>query len=194
LQPWAMLGGGLAFSSLLGALLLIITGRATIIEQLMVERTAQLDASQRLEAEGKQRWRESEVLGDLARTINAALEVDTVLQRVTHGARELCDSDGAAIALCEPEAEAAVICYWAGRAYGGFHGVRIEPGEGIGGLVLATGRPWRTDNYGQDPRLSPAYRHLTQAGGTVAVLVVPIHCDAQVGGVLYVGATRPRMV
>ena len=45
--------------------------------------------------------------------------------------RELCDSDGAAIALCEPGAEAAVICCWAGRPYRGFQGVRIEPGEGI---------------------------------------------------------------
>ena len=192
LQPWAVLGGGLAFAGLLGAFLLIVTGRATVIEQLMVERTAQLDASQRMEAEAEQRRREAEVLAELARTVNAALEVDTVLQRVTDGARELCDSDGAAIALCEPGAEAAVICYWAGRPYRGFQGVRIEPGEGIGGLVLATGRPCRTDDYGHDPRLSQAYRSVTQAGGTVAVLVVPIRCGERVEGLLYVGATRPR--
>ena len=106
--------------------------------------------------------------------------------------RELCDSDGAAIALCEPGAEAAVICYWAGRSYRGFQGVRIEPGEGIGGLVLATGRSYRTDDYGHDPRVSQAYRAVTQAGGTVAMLVVPIRCGARVEGLLYVDATRPR--
>jgi len=150
------------------------------------------DASQRLEAAAEQRRREADVLAELARTINAALEVDTVLQRVTDGARELCDSDGAAIALCEPGAEAAVISYWAGRAYRGFQGVRIEPGEGIGGLVLATGRSYRTHDYGHDPRVSQAYRSVTQAGGTVAVLVVPIRCGARVEGLLYVGATRPR--
>ena len=153
---------------------------------------ARVAASQRLEAEAEQRRREAEVLAALARTVSAALEVDTVLQRVTDGARELCDSDGAAIALCEPGAEAAVIRYWAGRPYRGFHGVQIEPGEGIGGLVLATGRPCRTANYGHDPRVSPAYRAVTQAGGTVAVLVVPIRCGARVEGLLYVGATRPR--
>src|SRR4030095_9991741 len=192
LQPWVVMGGGLAFAGLLGTFLLIVTGRATVIEDLMVERTDQLDASQRMKAEAEQRRREAEVLAELARTVNAALEVDTVLQRVTDGARELCDSDGAAIALCEPGAEAAVICYWAGRPYRGFQGVRIEPGEGIGGLVLATGRPCRTDDYGQDPRLSQAYRAVTQAGGTVAVLVVPIRCGARVEGLLYVGSTRPR--
>jgi CHASE1-domain containing sensor protein len=50
LQPWVVLGGGLAFTSLLGAFLLIVTGRAIIIEQLVAERTAQLEASQREEA------------------------------------------------------------------------------------------------------------------------------------------------
>ena len=153
---------------------------------------ARVDASQQLEAAAEQRRREAEVLAELARTVNAALEVDTALQRVTDGARELCDSDGAAIALCEPGGEAAVMCYWAGRAYRGFQGVRIEPGEGIGGLVLATGRPCRTDDYGHDPRVSQAYRAVTQAGGTVAVLVVPIRGGARVEGLLYVGATRPR--
>jgi len=192
LQPWAVLGGGLAFTGLLGAFLLIVTGRATVIEQLMVERTDQLDASQRMEAEAEQRRREAEVLAELARTVNAALEVDTVLQRVTDGARELCDSDGAAIALCEPGVEAAVICYWAGRPYCGFQGVRIEPGEGIGGLVLATGHPYRTDDYRHDPRLSQVYRSVTQVDGTVAVLVVPIRCGERVEGLLYVGTTRPR--
>ena len=162
--PWAALGGGLAFTSLLGAFLLIVTGRAIIIEQLMVERTTQLEASKRLEAAAKQRRREAEVLAELARTINAALDVGTVLQRVTDGARELCNSDGAAIALREPGAEAAVIRYWSGMPYQGCHGVRIEPGRGIGGLVLATGRPFRTDQYAQDPRLSQAYLPTIQAG------------------------------
>ena len=44
MQPWAVLSGGLAFTGLLGAFLLIVTGRTTIIEQLMVERTTQLEA------------------------------------------------------------------------------------------------------------------------------------------------------
>ena len=44
---------------------------------------ARVDASQRLEAEAEHRRREAEVLAELARTVNAALEVDTVLQRVT---------------------------------------------------------------------------------------------------------------
>ena len=49
MQPWVVLGGSLGFTALLGTFLLLITGRATIIEQLMTERTAQLAASQREE-------------------------------------------------------------------------------------------------------------------------------------------------
>jgi signal transduction histidine kinase/CHASE1-domain containing sensor protein len=192
MKPWAVMGGGLAFSGLLSAFLLLSTGRAMVIEQLIVERTAQLDVSKQLEAEAKQRRREAEVLAELARTINAALEVDTVLQRVVNGAQELCRSDGAAIALCEPGAEAAVIRYWAGRPYRGFLGMRIESGEGIGGLVLATGRSFRTHAYRHDPCLSQAYRSVIQEGGTVAVLVVPIRCGERAEGLLYVGTTRPR--
>jgi PAS domain S-box-containing protein len=121
------------------------------LEQRVRERTAQLEASQRLEAEAEQRRREAEVLAELARTINAALDVRTVLQRVADGARELCGTDSAAIALREPGADAAVIRYWAGTFYQGFQGVRVEPIQGIGGKVLATGRPFRTDDYGRDP-------------------------------------------
>jgi signal transduction histidine kinase/sensor domain CHASE-containing protein len=192
LQPWTVLSSGLPFVGLLGVFLLIVTGRATVIEQLMVERTAQLDASKRMEAEAEQRRTEAEVLAELARTVNAALEVNTVLQRVTDGARELCNSDGAALALYEPGSEVPSICYWADRPYRGLHGVPIELGQGIGGLVLATGRPFRTDDYGQDPRFSAAYHHLTQVGGTVGVLVVPIRCGECVEGLLYVGVTRPH--
>ncbi len=192
LQPWSVLGGGLAFTSLLGAFLLIVTGRANTIEQLVAERTAQLKASQQLEAAAEQRRREAEVLAELAQTINAALEVGTVLQRVADGAKELCASDGAAIALWEPGDAAAVIRYWAGTHSRGYQGVQIEPGQGIGGLVLATGRPCRTEDYALDPRLSHEYLPLIRTGRTVGVLVVPIRSGERVDGLLYVGSEQPR--
>jgi two-component system, NarL family, sensor histidine kinase DevS len=136
--------------------------------------------------------REAEVLAALAQTITASLEVGTVLQRVTDGARELCLSDGAAIALREPGAEVAVVRYWAGRPYQGLRGAWIAPGDGLGGLVLVTGRPCRTDDYAHDPRSSPAYRPLLPTARAVSLLVVPIRSGARVEGLLYVGATRPR--
>ena len=52
--PWAALGWA-GVQEPAGAFLLTITGRAIIIEQLMIERTTQLKASKRLEATAKHR-------------------------------------------------------------------------------------------------------------------------------------------
>ena len=111
------------------------------------------------------------------------------------GAKELCRSDGAAIALCELGTEVAVIRYWPGMPSRGSYGVRIEPGQGIGGLVLAPGRPCRTDHYARDPRLNQEYLPLMQAGRTVGVLVVPIRGGEQ--QMLAIGRAlmaRPRVL
>ena len=44
-QAWTVLAGGLLFTSLLGAFLLVVTGRSSLIEQLVVQRTAELDSA-----------------------------------------------------------------------------------------------------------------------------------------------------
>jgi PAS domain S-box-containing protein len=55
----------------------------------------------RLYGEAERRRREAEVLASLAQSITASLDLDTVLERVTEGAKGLCDGDVAAIALRE---------------------------------------------------------------------------------------------
>jgi signal transduction histidine kinase len=52
--------------------------------------------------------------------------------------------------------------------------------------VLLTGRPFRTDDYTRDPRLSQDYLDVVQATGVSAVLAVPVQIGARVEGVLYV--------
>jgi two-component sensor histidine kinase/integral membrane sensor domain MASE1 len=44
-QAWTVLASGLLFTSLLGAFLLVVTGRSSLIEQLVVQRTAELSAA-----------------------------------------------------------------------------------------------------------------------------------------------------
>src|SRR5207244_12835341 len=68
-----------------------------------------MDVTERKAAEREldDRRREAEVVAELTRSISAALDVDTVLQRVCVAARELTASDTAAIALPE-DAEAAL--------------------------------------------------------------------------------------
>ncbi len=56
-QAWSVLAGGLLFTGLFGAILLVVTGRALAIEKLVTERTADLsEANERLRA-GEQRTR-----------------------------------------------------------------------------------------------------------------------------------------
>jgi GAF domain-containing protein/two-component sensor histidine kinase len=146
----------------------------------------------RLYEEAERRRQEAELVAELVRAINASLDVDTVLQRITEGARELTGADLANIALREPGSPAMVSRYWAGSRPGAYEGLRIEPGKGSGGLVLVTGQPFRTTDYAADPRIDSAYLSVVQSAGIVAQLVVPIHGQDRLEGLIYVGNRSAR--
>jgi PAS domain S-box-containing protein len=136
--------------------------------------------------------RESEVLAELVRTLNASLDLDTVLQRVVEGARELCHSDVAMIAIQDPTCEAMIMRHMIGSAYQGLKGLRIEPGKGVGGQVLLTGHPFRTEDYANDPRLRQGFVDLVTEQGVVSLMAVPIHLGARIEGLLYTDNHSPR--
>ncbi len=147
----------------------------------------------RLYEEARRRRREAEVVAELVGRINASLDLGSVPQAVVEGALELCGAALAMIALREaPGAEAMVMRYWAGFRNPRLAGLRIEPGKGIGGLVLETGRPFRTDDYAADPRLTKDYLASVQGDEITTALVVPIQIDQRVEGLLYVHNREPR--
>jgi GAF domain-containing protein/CheY-like chemotaxis protein len=135
--------------------------------------------------ETERRRREAEIVAELARTINASRDLDTILRRVTEGARDACASDAALIALREAGSESAVFRHSVGTREA-YVGRAVEPGKGIGGQVLVSGRPFRTDDYGADPRISKEYADLVRAEGVVTTLAVPIKTEERVEGLLYV--------
>jgi PAS domain S-box-containing protein len=147
----------------------------------------------RAEAEALQRQREAEVLAQLAQTLNTSLELDMVLQRVTVGAQELCGSERGLIMLREPGSESLVSRYQVGFPQMPYMNLRIEPGKGMGGWVVATGRPLRTADYAADTRISKDYMHYIRTDGRLAILTVPIIIGSRVEGVIYVSnpASRP---
>ena len=136
--------------------------------------------------ETSRRQREADIIAELAKDINASLDLDTVFQRVVEGAKELCRSDQARITLREPKTGAMRFRYWAGAKYEGYGSASIEPGKGIGGLVLQSKRPFRTDNYLEDSRFTKDYAVWAHANGTIASMVVPILISDQVEGLLMV--------
>jgi signal transduction histidine kinase/DNA-binding response OmpR family regulator len=139
-----------------------------------------------LYAAAERRRREAEVMAELAREINSSLELDVVLDRVVQGARDLCEADFARIALRRGPDGAFAFRYGAGLRSDVWTRVVIEPGKGSGGYVLATGTPFRTEDYRQDPRITKDYLEVARAEGTVAEMVVPIRSGEEIEGLLYV--------
>lgn len=147
----------------------------------------------RLYEEADLRRQEAEVIAGIARTMNASLEVDAILQRVAEGARVLCQSDIARIALRDPESGATVFRYWVNTRYEGYEAARLYPGtESQGGLVLMTGKPHRTDDWMDDPRFGKGTAHVVQAEGIVTQMIVPIRIGEEIEGLLYVDNRSPR--
>jgi GAF domain-containing protein/ActR/RegA family two-component response regulator len=142
--------------------------------------------------EAERRRREAETIADLARTITASLDLDTVLQRVVEAARNLCGGDMAHIALRNPGSDALVFRYWAGWRSQGFQAFEVTPGKGVGGQVLVTGRPFRTDDYAADPRITKDYMATIEGEKIVASMAVPIRIGVRVEGLLFVDNRDPR--
>ncbi|MGH7268550.1 MAG: GAF domain-containing protein, partial [Candidatus Rokuibacteriota bacterium] len=147
--------------------------------------------SARLHEETTRRRREAEVIADLAASINASLDPDTVFQRVADGARELCRSDIAAIALTDRRSRSNECRYWTG-VRPPRETLRVEPGKGAGGRVLLSGRPLRTHEYLTDPQISGDYAERVRAEGVVSLLVVPILIGGAPQGLVYVANRAPR--
>jgi signal transduction histidine kinase len=142
--------------------------------------------------EARRQRREAEVLAELARSINAASDMSTVLQRVVDGAKELCGCDLTSVALRETESGAVVMRNRAGEYRAAPARFVIEPGRGAGGLVLESGRPFRSDNMAEDPRAMRDDAYLVAREGLAATLVVPIMVEGRVEGLLYVHRRAPK--
>src|SRR5439155_5911296 len=162
-----------------------------VLLQLFADQAAVAVGNAHLHAQASRRRREAEVLSELARTIGESLDLPTVLSRVAHGARELCASDRAAVAIREPGADSVLLRYWSGASRSTAP-PRMEPGQGVGGRVLQTGRPFRTDHFAADPRVSKEYLAWAAAEGIIAAMAVPIGRPGALEGVLFVQNRTPR--
>ena len=143
--------------------------------------------------EAERERREIETMAGLSRGINASLDLDTILQRVAEGARELTGADLAHLALRDADTEGMVFRYGAGARYEQYTNHRIEPGKGVGGKVLATGEPFRTAHYAAEPRITKDYLAITLSEGVVAELAVPIRTEGRIEGLLFVDNRSARL-
>ena len=81
------------------------------------------------------------LLAAITQGLSASLDLDTVLQRVVTGAQELCGSERAFLSLRVPGTEALVGRYEVGAPRAGYAGLRLAPGQGLGGRCSAPDSP-----------------------------------------------------
>lgn len=151
-----------------------------------------LAAAQAARAHAEAAERRSAVLSNITRSLTEALDLDVVLERIALGAKDLCASDAAAIFLRDAETDEIVPRYRVGAPLEPYRPLRITPGHGIGGMVMETGHPVRTDDFGTDPRVPAEFQAVAQTTGTIALMVVPISIANRIEGLLYISNTARR--
>src|SRR6266446_3145244 len=170
----------------------VFDARAVQMAEALADQAALTLENARLFADEEHRRREAEILAELARTIGGTLDLETVLRRVTEAAQELCRSQGAVIGLRVPGSDAVRLRYWTAAGYDTLADTCIEPGQGLGGLVLVERRPMRTSDYLRDPRIGDHYQQRIRRLGIHAQMAVPVLIEDRVEGLLYVDNRAAR--
>jgi GAF domain-containing protein/sugar diacid utilization regulator len=150
----------------------------------------------RAELEGRRR-REAELsaLFETAHDLAGLRDLDAVLRAIVQRARSLLGTDVAYLSLNDPVRGDTYMRVTEGSVAARFQQLRLGMGEGLGGLVAQTARPYVTDDYFKDDRFQ--HTHAIDAGvhdeGLVAILGVPLMLGHHVIGVLFAADRRARV-
>lgn len=166
------------------------------------ERVAALEHAKRLalrvrsEMEGRRR-REAELsaLFETAHDLAGLRDLDSVLRAIVQRARSLLGTDVAYLSLNDPDKGDTYMRVTEGSVAARFQQLRLGMGEGLGGLVAQTARPYVTDDYFKDDRFQ--HTRTIDGGvrdeGLVAILGVPLMLGPHVIGVLFAADRRKRV-
>ena len=147
----------------------------------------------RLYEEARRQQREAELVAEVVQRINTSLDLQATLEHLVEAARELCRADIGRIVVRDPDGGWMRLRHQIGVHWPDDHDqVTVEPGQGSGGVVLLTGRAFRTENYAEDRRISGPSTVPRAVDGTVAQMVVPIPGESGVAGLLYVDRRQAR--
>ncbi|WP_369202158.1 helix-turn-helix domain-containing protein [Streptomyces sp. PU-14G] len=151
----------------------------------------------RAELEGRRR-REAELtaLFETVHDLAGLRDVDDVLQAIVQRARRLLGTEVAYMTLTDPERGDTYMRVTEGSVSARFQQLRLGMGEGLGGLVAQTARPYATQDYPRDARFQHTRPIDSGVGeeGLVAILGVPLLLRGrEVIGVLYAADRRERV-
>lgn len=158
------------------------------------EAAAQALRVHRTLAQHRRREAQLTALFDTATDLAASRELDEVLQAIVRRARLLLGTDLAYLTLPDEEAGDTYMRVTDGSVSPLFQTLRLDLGEGLGGLVAQTARPYATPDYPTDSRFH--HTRNIDAGvldeGLVGILGVPLLLGKQVIGVLFAADRSPR--
>jgi GAF domain-containing protein/PucR-like helix-turn-helix protein/diguanylate cyclase with GGDEF domain len=143
--------------------------------------------------EHQRREVELTALFDTARDLSKLRDLDEVLRSIVRRARQLLRVDLSYLSLNDEDAGTTYMRVTDGSVSDQLQGLRIGHGEGLGGLVAQTARPYASAEYLSDPR----FAHTTPIDGAVTaehmvgILGVPLSLGSKVIGVLF-AADRQR--
>ncbi|MFE0641149.1 helix-turn-helix domain-containing protein [Streptomyces sp. NPDC058877] len=161
-----------------------------------LEEAKQLALRVRAELEGRRR-REAELsaLFATAHDLAGLRDLDAVLRAIVQRARSLLGTEVAYLSLNDPTAGDTYMRVTEGSVSARFQQLRLGMGEGLGGLVAQTARPYVTDDYFDDERFQHTRTIDTAVRdeGLVAILGVPLSLGSQVIGVLFAADRRARV-
>jgi diguanylate cyclase (GGDEF)-like protein len=123
-----------------------------------------------------------------AKSLHESLDLETLLTRICREALAILDADLAVVYRGTPE-EGLHVAATAG-APPEMVGIRLEPGIGLAGKVLQSGKPMFTNDYlniAGLPSGSPFERYH-------ASLAIPFEWSAELRGIISVGYARPHLV
>lgn len=165
-------------------------------ELAAIEHAKQLALRVRAELEGRRR-REAELsaLFETAHDLAGLRDLDAVLRAIVQRARSLLGTEVAYLSLNDPSAGDTYMRVTEGSVSARFQQLRLGMGEGLGGLVAQTARPYVTDSYFDDARFehTRAIDTAVSDEGLVAILGVPLMLGSQVIGVLFAADRRERV-
>ncbi|MGW0531371.1 helix-turn-helix domain-containing protein [Streptomyces sp. NPDC003032] len=146
---------------------------------------------------GAHRRREAELtaLFDTASDLAALRDPDAVLRAIVRRAKLLLGTDVTYLSLNDEAAGDTYMRVTDGSVAAAFQQLRLGMGEGLGGLVAQTARPYVTGDYQQDPRFhhTDAIDSAVLQEGLRAILGVPLRLGPRVIGVLYAADRSARV-
>ncbi|WP_190091222.1 helix-turn-helix domain-containing protein [Streptomyces melanogenes] len=161
-----------------------------------LESARQLALRVRADLEGRRR-REAELsaLFETAHDLAGLRDLDAVLRAIVQRARSLLGTEVAYLSLNDPVAGDTYMRVTEGSVAARFQQLRLGMGEGLGGLVAQTARPYVTSSYFDDERFQ--HTRTIDTGvrdeGLVAILGVPLMLGSSVIGVLFAADRHSRV-